>query len=122
MTIISATPAHSLILIMDSKSKNVPLTLGGGLFGQTDTCIAVGCRSEVDGETNISTGLPECLTGFRSKQFIISTESNKIITCDIYGAVYLYIECDTARSEIAVYYDDLFEPKNIYINATPVRE
>lgn len=46
-------PPNSLILIEDSNGGDVPTSMNRSLIVATESCIAVGCRCEVDGETEI---------------------------------------------------------------------
>jgi hypothetical protein len=51
-------PPHSLILIADPTEGAIPATMSGSLIAATDTCIAVGCRSDADGDTDSLWGRP----------------------------------------------------------------
>jgi hypothetical protein len=52
-------PPYSVILIEDSGGGEIPSSIKmttGSLIASTDSCIAVGCRSYVDGDTEFTLG------------------------------------------------------------------
>lgn len=44
-------PPNSVVLVSDVDGGEIPKTMGGSLVSATDTCVAIGCLSEDDGET-----------------------------------------------------------------------
>lgn len=46
-------PPNSLVLIEDSSGSDIPTSMNQSLIAATDSCIAIGCRAEDDGETEI---------------------------------------------------------------------
>jgi len=61
MRVISVTPPNSLVLVMDGSVGRIPDTMEGRAFSSTESCVAVGCRSEHDGATEIRLGSVEQL-------------------------------------------------------------
>ena len=51
---VTLAPKNSLILVMDRAVGVIPEAMTGRLIVATPTCIAVGTKSEHDGETSIS--------------------------------------------------------------------
>ena len=46
-------PTNSLILVEDSYGGKIPRSMNQSLIAATDSCLAVGCKPEMDGETEI---------------------------------------------------------------------
>src|SRR5580698_11144109 len=49
-------PPYSVVLISDSGGGKIPDVMRGRLIVATDSCVAVGCLSEVDGQTEFVLG------------------------------------------------------------------
>ena len=49
-------PPNSLVLVEDSSGGELPTSMNQSLIAATASCVAVGCRSEDDGETEIVLG------------------------------------------------------------------
>src|SRR5262249_20240511 len=74
-------PPNSLILVEDSNGGDVPTSMNQSLIIATDSCIAVGCRAEVDGETEITLGYCSSVdTGDRlAFEGLLQTPSRKVV-------------------------------------------
>jgi hypothetical protein len=55
-TSLKIAPPYSLVLICDPEEAEIPKSMEGGIIASTSSCIAVGCRAEIDGETEIVLG------------------------------------------------------------------
>jgi hypothetical protein len=55
-TSLKISPPHSLVLISDPTSGDVPARMAGAAIAATSRCIAVGCRAEMDGQTELVLG------------------------------------------------------------------
>jgi hypothetical protein len=47
-------PKNSLLLVMDKDSGEIPESMGGKLVVSTHSCVAIGTRSETDGQTLVT--------------------------------------------------------------------
>src|SRR3989304_5737681 len=56
MQSLSLAPPNSLILVMDPSAHDIPKSMGGSLVSATPSVVAIGCRAEVDGETEVRLG------------------------------------------------------------------
>ncbi len=49
-------PPNSLILVMDPSARDLPKAMGDSLVSATRSAVAIGCRAEMDGATEIRLG------------------------------------------------------------------
>ena len=86
-------PPNSVVLVEDLSGGEIPTSLNKALVTSTASCIAVGCRAEDDGETDIVIG-PACDvdTGERPVFIgILQTPSRWLSVRTVHGVVLLEI-------------------------------
>src|SRR4051812_22105077 len=111
-------PRNSLILVMDRAVGVIPETMSGRLVAATPTCIAVGTKSEHDGETSIS--LSDEATpseGGSNQRFdgVLKTPSRRLSVCSVSGEVLLEMNVSSHVTHVQVLANDAAEPDNITI-------
>jgi hypothetical protein len=117
MKTISISPPNSLILIMDFKSGRVPEALGNNLVAATDSCIAIGCRSEYDGPTDVYLAQPhECTpSGALVFEGDILTPSRSMSVCTVMNKEVLSDETAGENTHVRVFANDPIEPDRIFV-------
>ncbi len=114
---IEVSPPNSLILIMDQSIGEIPESMNGKLVACTDSCIAVGTRSEIDGNTEIFLGFKpnsdiKLDLAFKGE---IRTPNRKIHICNVYDEKLLETTVSSERSSIEVWVNDKSEPSLISV-------
>src|SRR2546421_3089393 len=56
MKSVKLAPPNSIILVMDPNAHELPKSVSGALVSATPTAVAIGCRAEIDGETEVRLG------------------------------------------------------------------
>lgn len=110
-------PPNSVVLIEDSRGGEIPNTMGGELIAFTDSCIAVGSRSEYDGQTEILLGPIEEVDPGENNAFdgFIATPSQRIVVRSVLGMNILEVPVAKQRTSIRIWVNDLYEPDRIII-------
>jgi hypothetical protein len=111
-------PPHSLVLIEDSNGGEIPDSMSQSLIATTDSCIAVGCRAEDDGETEIVLG--DCKNmNISSEQPMfdgfLQTPSRKLAVRTVLGATLLEISVLESNTRLMIWANDPTEPDHIAI-------
>ena len=110
-------PPNSLVLIADPSDGEIPDTMGGSLIAATSSCIAVGCRSEIDGETDfvlgaareVDPGNGPVLTGR------LETPSRKLAVRSVVGQTILEALVPDRVTSIRIWVNDPNEPDRVTI-------
>lgn len=115
---VSVLPPNALLLIMDPFSGEVPESMGGKLVASTQSCIAIGTRPPSDGETQVKLqsdgpGLSKLV---KAHEGIIEISGEKIAICTVYGDVILEEVVGSSKAKVAIWVDDVFEPKTIEVH------
>ncbi len=112
-------PSHSLVLIMDHRFGEVPVSFSGALVASTSSCVAVGTLCEQDGPTRITltdeTDVA-CVSGFR-RVFagVIETPERSVSVCDTLVEPHLTLDVDADRTLVEVWANDDSEPDRIVV-------
>ena len=121
MTYATCKPIkNALILLSDSGGGHVPQEFKGSVVEGNTNGVAIGTRSEVDGETTISaTDNPDyqrVASGFHlAYSGLLSTPSRVLIaqTVELETLLTLQVKCE--KVEIEIWLDDYKEPSQVLI-------
>ncbi|PWR24266.1 hypothetical protein [Zavarzinia aquatilis] len=109
-------PPNSLIIIEDSFGGEIPSSLNNGLLSFTASAIAIGCKCEFDGETNIkvmeSSGNIAHPVVFDGK---LKTPSKRLSIRTVLGESILEAQVPSEESTVKISANDLLEPDEIFI-------
>jgi hypothetical protein len=110
-------PPYSLILISDSAAREIPRSLGAGLAAATDSCVAVGCHAEIDGDTLLSLGTLEEIKRPETAVFagIIFTPNRTVTIRTVTGEILLSMPTSNDYSRIHVWANDRSDPTEIFV-------
>lgn len=110
-------PPHSLILVCDAVSGRIPDSMNQSLISATDSCVAIGCRAEDDGETEIQLGVVADVDPGEQPVFEgrIRTPSGKLVVRTVLGVSILETNASGAETWIRVWVNDLVEPDRVAI-------
>ena len=117
LAIVRTSPPNALILIMDSAGGVPPELMKGKLVAATESCVAVGCKHEDHGETQIVLGrIDEIGSG---DEFLFSgtleTPSLKLVVRSVMGADLAELPVFSTRSTVRIWVNDATEPDRIVI-------
>jgi hypothetical protein len=110
-------PPHSLILISELGRGEVPDSMNGSLIAATASCIAVGCRSEVEGETEITLGsISEVgLSTPASFSGILATPRKSVALQTIFNESIIEFAVPSEQTLVSIWVNDANEPDEIIV-------
>jgi hypothetical protein len=116
-------PLNSLLLVLDSSSRDLPESMGGQLVAASTSSVAVGTRSEADGPTTVRITDEEegqvkqathpLLLAFEGK---IDTPSARLVVESVLGERYMEFPWAPTEAELRIWVNDLTEPDEIVIS------
>lgn len=116
-TLVQTRPPNSLILIEDSQGGEIPSTMSGQLIANTSSCIAVGCLSEFDGETEIVLGEAGKIAPPAQLVFdgMIPARSKNVTVRTVLGELIAEQAVHSLNVRVFIWVNDSNEPDKIWI-------
>lgn len=110
-------PPNSLVLVMDPRGGEIPASMNQSLVSATNSCIAIGCLSEDDGETDVCLGPRSNVDSGERPVFdgTLATPSRKVAVKTVLGETLLEATVPAAVTHIRVWANDAAEPDRIVI-------
>ena len=110
-------PPYSLVLVGDPSGREIPNIVAGSVIASTSSCIAVGCLSEVDGETEFTLGAtPDVNPGidpaFEGK---LKTPNRMIAVRSVLHETILEATVPEEQTTVRVWVNDPTEPDKVII-------
>jgi hypothetical protein len=110
-------PANSLVLVSDEGGGEIPVTMAQSIVASTSSCLAIGCNSEVDGETELILGPanevdPHTEPEFQGK---LDTPAHNVVVRSVLGERLLELRVSRAQTRISIWVNDSTEPDKIII-------
>lgn len=116
---LTLSPPNSLVLVMDHKFGKLPDSIRGRLAASTDSCVALGTLSEVDGKTTIT--LTDEFDGIEgmSAAFdgVLLTPNQELSVCSVMNEKLLTINVSEERTHTQVFVNNEREPDKIVVIA-----
>ncbi len=113
---IRLAPPNSVILIEDSSGGEIPDLMNHSLVASTDTCIAIGCKAEDDGETEIVLEeIREKNVGEQVFDGVLRTKTQKLVVRTVLGDTLLEIPVIGVETQLRIFANDPIEPDYIEI-------
>lgn len=114
---VHISPPHSLIIISEPGRGEIPPSLGGSIIAATASCIAVGCRSEIDGDTELTLGpLNEVGTSTHlAFSGALSTPRKSIAIQTVFNEAILEMAVSSEETRLSIWVNDLSEPDKIVV-------
>lgn len=111
------TPPNSVVLVADPSDGEVPSSMNGSLFSSTESCVAVGCRSEIDGETEFTLGATRDVDPGRQPDFEaeLKTPTRRLAVRSVLGQILLEAQTPNQKTKVSVWVNDTQEPDNVII-------
>ena len=107
---------HSVVLVEDASGGDIPESMHQSVLASTASCIAIGCRSEVDGETRIELQDYDLANTDRLVfDGVLRTKSRELIVRTVLGEVLLQTKVPKIETELRVWVNDAKEPDHITI-------
>ena len=108
---------NSILLIEDPGGGEIPVWVAGKLIASSGSCIAVGCRSETDGETEVLIGRagdvdPGLLPAFDGT---LPTPSRGLAVRSVLGDTVLEVPVRGDETRIRVWVNHSVEPDRVII-------
>ncbi|GAA1575260.1 hypothetical protein GCM10009804_35080 [Kribbella hippodromi] len=114
---VAVSPMNSVVLVGDRESGEVPEAMGFGVVAATGSCLAVGARAAVDGETTVRVaGRGEGELGGLSRAWagVLATPSGVLVVSDVVGTELLALSVEPVVS-VEVWVNDPREPDLIHV-------
>lgn len=110
-------PPNSVVLVEDSSGGEVPVSMNQSLISSTDSCIAVGCRAEDDGETEIVLGYSGNVDTGEQPVFdgLLRTPSRKLVVRTVLGITLLEMPVSETETKLRIWVNDPTEPNQIAV-------
>ncbi len=110
-------PPNSVILIEDPSGGEIPASMNQSVIAATDSCIAVGCLAEDDGETEIILGLSGEVSDGDQPAFdgLVKTPSRKVAVRTVHGVTVLETAVPKSEARVQVWVNDTREPDRITV-------
>lgn len=117
---VRLAPNYSLVIVEDADGGVPPDTLADGVISATSSCVAVGCKSEADGETEISLGNAEEFEGSVMPAFegVVLTPTRRLVVRGVDGSTILETRVPSPQTRIKIWINDAMEPDVIMIGIT----
>lgn len=111
------SPPNSLVLVTDSRGGEILASMNQSLISATDSCIAVGCRAEDDGETDIFLGTCSSVDPGERPIFEgqLSTPSRRIAVKTVLGATLVEASVSGTTTTVRIWANDPKEPDKIIV-------
>lgn len=115
---VRAAPPNSVVLLEDPVGGDVPESIrGAALIAATPSCIAVGCRAEVDGDTEFTLGPGQEVDPGYSPAFdgTLETPSRVLAIRSVLGEIILKVAVPQQRTRILVWTNDATAPNEVIV-------
>jgi hypothetical protein len=114
----SVIPMNSLILIMDSKSGQIPESTGGRGIAATSSCVAVGTREANDGPTELrmaDIGEEIELPALNIHDGTLEVSSGELVASNIVGEPFLRWAVEGPSVRVQIYTNHSTEPDEVVV-------
>jgi len=110
-------PPNSVVLVCDAGGGEIPTSMQGALISSTPSCIAIGCRAEDDGETDIALGAIEEVDPGTPSAFegTLSTPTRKVVVRSVLGQTVLEAAVPSRNTRVRVWVNDQSEPDRVVV-------
>lgn len=114
---LALAPKNSLVLLMDSSIGEVPRAMGDGAIASTDSCVAIGTLSEIDGKTAITLTDQDDNEHDQGLAFdgILSVPTRELSVCSVDDERLLTLPVLSDKPRVRVFTNDPNEPDRILI-------
>jgi hypothetical protein len=108
---------NALLIIMDPSGGTIPRSMEGATIASTNSCIAVGCLSDVEGETEVTLGnLHEVDPGDRPIfQQKLSTPSHKLVLLSTFNKPILETSTPQQVTMVRIWANHTTQPDKVII-------
>jgi hypothetical protein len=106
-----------MILVVGSRCPDIPQSFGGAPIVATSSCIAIGCKAEVDGPTRFVLAYADEFTSAEEPAFVGQLEApDGVVALEtVYGDRIAEQRLASFAAEISVWTNDCSEPDEVTI-------
>lgn len=116
-TTVRTSPPNAVILIEDSLGGDIPTSMNLGLVVATNSCIAVGCRADIDGETEIAfTGFDDSQQGDVVFEGRLQVKSRELVIRTVLGETLLKVPVEEDSLRLRIRANEPREPDRLSIS------
>ncbi len=116
----TTAPPNALLLVVDHAGGKIPESMHGAAIASTDSCIAVGCKADVDGETEIVLGPAREVDPGGPPAFSgrLATTSGRVSVRTVLGTSLVEMPVSAAETVVQIWTNDPREPDRVVIGIT----
>jgi hypothetical protein len=109
-------PPNSIVLLSDFSDKIIPKSMNGSVIAATDSCIAVGCLSEFDGETTFTLALASEIdrSDPPSYEGMLRTPNHRVTMHSVFGQKLLEMPTQQEMTKLKIWINDPNEPDEVF--------
>lgn len=113
-------PPNSLILVMDPSARDLPKEMGDSLVSATRSAVAIACRAEIEGETEVMLGTDEEIDPGTDPVFTgqLDTPTGVVSVRTVLDEDVLALRVDRPRVTLRVWANDPTEPTVVRIGVS----
>lgn len=110
-------PPYSVVIVNDPTNKDVPSWREGSAVLATESCVAIACRAETDGETTFTLAPLPDLPNIDKLIFegFVPTPSRRITIQTAEGETILEAKTTGSRTKLAIWCNDPLRPDDVVI-------
>lgn len=114
---IHIAPPNSLILVEDDAGGEIPRSMSQSLVAATASCVAVGCKAEDDGKTEVVLAPMSELNIQDKLEFegTLRTPSRKVVVRTVHGETLLELSVRGVETALKIWANDPSEPDRITV-------
>ncbi|MGH9928120.1 MAG: hypothetical protein ACREA9_02720 [Pyrinomonadaceae bacterium] len=115
--VAKSAPPNSVVLLSDAMGGEIPPTMHGKTISATDSCVAVGCMAEDDGETEFTLGTLSELERPEppAYQGVLKTPSRRVVLRSVLGGELLSLRVNGDVTRVTIWTNDISEPDHVVV-------
>ena len=105
-------PENSVVIVEDVSGGQTPRLEGDSLVASSGSCIAVACRSALDGETRLTMGEARDVDpgAAPSLDVLLATPGREVVIRDVSEEILAHADVATATTRVRVWMEDSRDP------------
>jgi hypothetical protein len=114
---LRAAPQNAVVLVGDPNNCEIPRTMSGELIAATNSCIAVGCLADIDGESEFTLGLASEVNPGHEPAFegILDTPNRIVAVRSVQGEQLLKSAVPGQKTRVCIWVNDARAPDKVIV-------
>lgn len=114
---IKLAPANSVVLVSDEGGGEIPQSMNDQAISATNSCVAIGCMAEDDGETEFTLGTLSELERPEQPAYegMLRTPSRRLVIRSVHGVELLGLPVEGDVTRVKIWTNDTSEPNHVVV-------